>query len=306
MLLSALLQAASLLRVAGPGTASVAAPLLSILRFFAGVSAVAGSYHAVSAATGLTVTGTTTGTNGVPFAGARVSVTSSFYGVAKSYSATGLPPGLSMSKQGVVTGTPNQAGSFRASVTGWKSSSTSGHSYSSPSTFLILAAPATAPVFGLLPVPVSVNEGETAIFSSQAGGSPPPAYQWWHGTNTIPGATNASLQILKTTTGDSGSYSVIAFNSAGSVTSAPVSLTVIATLVPEPVTITSAVLGPGGLNLEFPAQAGVAYVVEYIESVPATTWKPLTNLTAVAAPAVFRIEDPIRSDPRYYRVRDLP
>ena len=56
LLLSVFLQLAPLVRVAVADTAAVLSPLVALLRWAAGAAAVAGSFHAVSGATGLTMT----------------------------------------------------------------------------------------------------------------------------------------------------------------------------------------------------------------------------------------------------------
>ena len=69
------------------------------------------------------------------------------------------------------------------------------------------------------PTNQSVNVGATAIFSVSAAGSAPLAYQWRvNGTNISTG-TGSVLTLINVQTNDSGSYSVIVSNAAGTVTS---------------------------------------------------------------------------------------
>jgi Immunoglobulin domain len=51
-------------------------------------------------------------------------------------------------------------------------------------------------------------------------------YQWYKGDSQISGATSSSLTINPTSTSDSGSYYVVVTNSAGSATSAIITLTI--------------------------------------------------------------------------------
>jgi Immunoglobulin I-set domain/Immunoglobulin domain len=237
LVLSAVLQLAPLLRVA-PQEARVIAPVLvAVVRWVIGVSAAAGSIDAVSGATGLTLSGPTRGTNGVAFAGLRASILSGAYGSARSYSATGLPPGLKISLQGVVTGIPTAANTFVAQITGWKDSAPgSGHNYTGFVTFVIVNPPGVPPAFTQTPQPVTVTEGAPAVFTAAATGTPAPAFQWLFGGAAISGATGAQYQIAKTALTNAGGYSVIALNTAGSVTSAPVALTVLPAVKPPVVT----------------------------------------------------------------------
>jgi RHS repeat-associated protein len=100
----------------------------------------------------------------------------------------------------------------------------------------------------------TVSVGETAAFSVVATGSPAPTYQWRRGGTNITGATSASYTTPATVIGDNGAvFSVVATNSAGTVTSANATLTVTAANTPPTVTLTSpaanAVIAPGTVNL---------------------------------------------------------
>ena len=98
ILLSIGLHLSPLLRT-GSG-AAVLSPVLFLTRWLCGAAAVTGAMHAVSGATGLTLTQggksvkSSTGTNGVVFAGTRITVRSDLFGNAQSYEFDGLPTGL--------------------------------------------------------------------------------------------------------------------------------------------------------------------------------------------------------------------
>lgn len=85
-----------------------------------------------------------------------------------------------------------------------------------------------APSISAAPVAQSVPTGSDAQFTVVASGTEPLAYQWYFngaplGTGTTPTLTLASVQA-----GQAGEYFVTVVNAAGSVTSAPVTLTVTA------------------------------------------------------------------------------
>jgi len=96
------------------------------------------------------------------------------------------------------------------------------------------------PVIVTQPQPQSVVQGGTAMFGVGATGHLL-AYQWWHGSVALPGATNASLVLTNVSTANAGSYGVTVSNQVGVATSSTASLTVLIppTLViqPQPVTI---------------------------------------------------------------------
>lgn len=89
-----------------------------------------------------------------------------------------------------------------------------------------------APVITNAPVGGTIFAGSNFTFSVGASGFTPFNYYWQYQTgasaptNPVPGGTNATLTLTGVTAGQSGLYSVIVSNSAGSVTSAPVTLSV--------------------------------------------------------------------------------
>lgn len=93
--------------------------------------------------------------------------------------------------------------------------------------------PVTPPTILAQPVSQSVAAGSTATFTLVAGGSAPLQYRWFFNTNTvIAGATNSSLVLTNARSADVGRYFAIVTNSAGSVTSSIVSLTLSAVTRP--------------------------------------------------------------------------
>jgi hypothetical protein len=89
-----------------------------------------------------------------------------------------------------------------------------------------------APVITNAPVGGTIFAGSNFTFSVGASGFTPFNYFWQYQTgalaptNLVPGGTNATLTLTGATASQSGLYSVIVSNSAGSVTSAPVTLSV--------------------------------------------------------------------------------
>jgi hypothetical protein len=83
------------------------------------------------------------------------------------------------------------------------------------------------PSFVTTPTDLTVILGQPALFTSLATGSEPLAYQWLRNDDVFPGKTDSTLTFAATTTNDIAAYRVIASNAAGSVTSAPVSLSIL-------------------------------------------------------------------------------
>ena len=72
--------------------------------------------------------------------------------------------------------------------------------------------------------------GSNAVLSVSATGTGPFAYQWLFNGSAINGATNSALTLNNFLPNHAGLYSVIVRNTAGSVTSAPATLTLIPVL----------------------------------------------------------------------------
>jgi hypothetical protein len=91
------------------------------------------------------------------------------------------------------------------------------------------AGGAVAPAIAAQPTDQRVVVGSTATFTVMATGTAPLSYQWQKGTTSISGATASSYTTPATTLADDGSsFQVVVSNSAGSVISNSVMLTVAA------------------------------------------------------------------------------
>jgi hypothetical protein len=111
--------------------------------------------------------------------------------------------------------------SLSVSLAGCGGSGTSGSSSS------------TAPSITTQPSAASVTVGQSATFTVTAAGTAPLSYQWQKNRANISGATTSSYTTPPTAAGDSGSmFDVVVSNSAGTVTSHQVSLTVTAASAP--------------------------------------------------------------------------
>ena len=106
-------------------------------------------------------------------------------------------------------------------------SNASGSSNSSP--VVLMVNPASAPVFTTEPTPAASTNyvGGLAIFTSVVVGSPPITLQWQHNGANVPGATNPQLTLASLSTGDSGSYTLVASNPYGTNVSTAATLAVL-------------------------------------------------------------------------------
>jgi hypothetical protein len=87
----------------------------------------------------------------------------------------------------------------------------------------------SAPVFSTQPISVTVSGGTVAL---NAAASNSPTYQWmWNGATPVSGATSSTL-LINDASAAAGSYTCVATNAAGSVTSSPAVVAVGATSNP--------------------------------------------------------------------------
>jgi hypothetical protein len=128
---------------------------------------------------------------------------------------------------------PAQAGNYAVVVTNAYGSVTS-----TPAMLIVFSPP----VIVSEPQAQTVTAGGVAVFVISATGNPPPSYQWLlDGTHSLPGANGSMLTLSNVQDTQSGQYSVVVSNVIGSITSAPVALTVLdaPAITVQPINITA-------------------------------------------------------------------
>ncbi|HTI72246.1 MAG TPA: immunoglobulin domain-containing protein [Candidatus Limnocylindria bacterium] len=226
--LAAVLQFAPLARWISPVTALTSSPMAMILRWAMGSVAVAGTFHGVSAASSVTPT-SVTGTNGITVSQKFTVADPEYPSGPKSYSATGLPPGLSIiqsgASRGVVTGTPTKAGVYNATVIGWELSPPGGHNSPHAVKFTILTT-GTPPTVTVDPLQATVAEGGVLTLTANTSNNGPFTFQWLNGDLEISKAPNSTLVFNPIKLTETGSYKERVANGFGTVFSAVVPVTV--------------------------------------------------------------------------------
>jgi hypothetical protein len=128
------------------------------------------------------------------------------------------------------------------------------------------------PVLQTQPQPLTVGAGTAVAMSATASGPGQLNYQWWKNSSRIRNQTNESLFFSRPADSDVGQYYVVVTNFAGSVTSAPVPLSVLDG--PSITANTSA----GYVVSAFPGVRGYQYGADCTQGLVVGGWANFTNL----------------------------
>ena len=186
----------------------------------------AGSYTVVGTISDVTYAGSASGTLVIAKAAATVSLSN----LSQTVTGSPLPVNVTTTPSGLATSVtyngsstvPSSAGSYAVVAT-----VTDPNYTGTASVTLVLATATSAPVITVAPTNQSAGVGGSATFSVTASGTPAPTYQWQRNGVALSGQTASTLTLNNLALTDSGaSFAVVVTNSAGSVTSGPVTLTV--------------------------------------------------------------------------------
>lgn len=228
-LLAAFLQLAPLTRVLQSTPGLVSSPAIAILRWVLGSAAVAGSMHGLSGASGISPTAIRA-TNGIRSSTTFI-VNDSSHGTAQSYStASALPPGMTLTTRGILSGTPTNGGNYTLAIRGWEQANLSGNS--ALKNVSVTVVNTRAPVITAPPTNITVNSGQNATFSVQFTGDRPLTIRWLLEDVEVRNATNATLVLSNVQPATAGRYRVRLVNSVSTVFSDFVTLTVNSPLPP--------------------------------------------------------------------------
>ncbi len=95
-----------------------------------------------------------------------------------------------------------------------------------------LSSPTSPPAATSQPTSQTIASGSTVVFSFGVTGAPAPTYQWYLDGTAVASATGSTLMISGATAANAGTYTCVATNSSGMVTSSPALLDVVTTTNP--------------------------------------------------------------------------
>ena len=177
-----------------------------------------------------------------------------------------------------------------------------GSATSTARTLTVVGVPGDAPTFTAQPAGLTINQGQNAVFTVAADGTPAPAFQWYVSTNgglnwsplanTSPygGATTTTLTVANVTLSMSGArYLAVATNSVGAASSSAATLTVPPTppgqsTLPSGRFVIYSNLGPGG---SFPTDNGWDIAGTNLGSINATPGATVSQKFAVTKDVTF-------------------
>lgn len=148
------------------------------------------------------------------------------------------------------------------------------------------------PTITAAPQSRTAEAGADAGFSVSFTGTPQPACQWFFNyTNAIPGGTNPVLQLVNVQPAQSGPYSVVVSNVAGSITSPPAMLSVIPPVERR--------LMP---MLDLTGQAGTPLNVDFADAAaPVMDWQLLSSVALTNASQLYFDSSSSLPSNRFYR-----
>ncbi|MBU6399477.1 MAG: DUF11 domain-containing protein, partial [Verrucomicrobia bacterium] len=143
------------------------------------------------------------------------------------------------------------------------------------------------PTIATAPQSEIVVTGTNAVFTAAGGGSGPFTYQWFLNQVPVPGATNATLTLSNLAGTEGGYYTVAVSNPAGTLLSAPASLTVMNLSLYAGITIDGIV--------------GRNYEIDYVTNLSNTNWTTLTTFTLQNSPYLYIDTQSPTNTHRFYR-----
>ena len=226
VVLATALQAMPLLRTMPCAIALNSSHWAVVFRWSGVTSALLGAYDAVSGATTSVAQPYTVATT-VGTAFSRRLRTQGHAAGTWSANPDPVAPGLILSLDGTISGTPTTAGTYTASITAWEFY-LGGPSTTATFTFTV-GGGGTAPAITTAPVSQTVPVGANVTLDVAAAGTMPLSYFWKLAGVNIPGETNATLQLKNVSSSSTGTYSITITNPYGSATASA-----IVTVIPPP------------------------------------------------------------------------
>ena len=164
------------------------------------------------------------------------------------------------------------------------------------------AIPVTLPSITSQPQSATVPVGSNVTFAVSANGTAPLSFQWRKNSVLLSGATAASFTLNNIGTNQSGDYTVLVSNVAGSVPSQVATLTV--TVPVTPPLIEHVIYAASAPTLSWNERPGRTYQVQFKDDFDQASWSLLAN--GLNSPFTVVVPSVAASSQRFYRIVLLP
>ena len=308
-LLATFLQAAPVLEKAWPATTS--SPAAIVLRWIVTPLAVAGTFHAVSAATATLLSAKTIqGTNGVrlsyqiKISDGAVRAPGSWTIGGLNFGSTGstsqgLPPGLSLAlSTGIVSGTPTQSGTNSVTITAYEHANRTGGKLTFTLTFNV-AASTPPPAISTQPTTTTGHPGDRVTLSVAASGTGPFTYQWERNGGAIQGTNSTTLSLTVPNAPTADQYTVLVTGPGGSVRSS------VATIAVVPLVLRLTLDSSKRVSLNLATIAGRTYQIEEADQLFVFGWIAAGRVAAAGSSTTFLAAN-APTPQRFWRYRADP
>jgi uncharacterized repeat protein (TIGR03803 family) len=238
-----------------------------------------------------------------PSAGLTLGNDGNFYGTTQQGGSSGFGTVFKVTTNGTLTKLVSFSGANGKTPAGALTVGSDGNLYGTTATggsgygtVFRLLLPINPPSITAQPLCCQVLLGRSVSFTVSVSGTAPFHYQWRFNGGSILDATNAAYAIQAVGATNTGNYSVVVTNSAGSVTSSNGVLTVI--VLPTLGLQLSAGCPLLGLN----GMLSNNFVVQYSSNLAGTNWINLLSLTNLPAnPYLFLDSGGVGKPARFYR-----
>ena len=181
----------------------------------------------------------------------QITATDSASGQTLTYSATGLPPGLSISSSGLISGTPTTAGTYSVTVTATDTTGASGSA-----AFTITVSPAANTVTVTNPGSQAMTVGAAASLQITATDSASGQTLTYSATGLPPGLSISSSGLISGTPTTAGTYSVTVTATDTTGASGSAAFTITVSPAPQVISFTAPATGTVGKSATLTATGG--------------------------------------------------
>lgn len=156
------------------------------------------------------------------------------------------------------------------------------------------------PSITVTPTGTTIVAGRTLTLTAGASGTPAPTFEWYRGSDLIPGVTGATLTINGITLAQAGNYTAKAINPAGNATTTAAKVVVTTGIFSAPTGVTAASIQSSGFPLDLQLENGKSYRLQY--STDLVTWTTLSTFTSNGTTRQYLDAAASVNSQRFYRL----